>query len=314
MQPLVSVIMPAYNAEKYIGDAIQSILNQTYETLELIIVEDCSVDKTLEKIYSFRDKRIRLFKNVRNKGIAYSTNYGLEQSQGKYIALLDDDDVAFPERLQLQVDYMEKHPEIDILGGMMEIIDAEGKHFQACGVPRNNPKYIKAMLLFHNAGFGNGTAMIRKSFIEKNNLSYQNNCLGMQDYKFYIDSSKCGNISTIDHLLLKCRIHEENETKRRKEKQGRERANLYAKFQRDSLKVSGFNLNEEYLSIINKILGETIQSCDSKEELLLLRDALCEILRQGKEMNIDFYKELEIVCKKELVGAMMKFKMEDWIV
>lgn len=312
MKPLVSVIMPAYNAEKYISDAINSILEQTYDFFELIIVEDGSSDKTLEKIMQFKDKRIHVIRNNKNRGIAYSSNYGIQMCKGKYVALLDDDDMAFPNRLELQVEYMEKHPEIDILGGMSEDINSKGHHYRYGNVPRNNPKYIKAVLLFHCVDFRNGTAMIRKSFIEKNNLKYQDNCLGMQDYKFFIDSSKCGNISTIDYPLLKYRVHNESETNRSKREQANERAQLYAKFQRDSLLASGYKLKNEDLNIINKVLKETDGNCDNIEEIRLLRKALCEILRQAKKMNVDYYKELEIVCKKELSRKLMDFRMEEW--
>lgn len=100
MKPLVSVIMPAYNGEKYIGDAIESILNQTYDNFELIIVEDKSTDHTLDVIHGYEDSRISLYLNECNRGIAYSTNLGIEQSKGKYIALLDDDDMSASRRLE----------------------------------------------------------------------------------------------------------------------------------------------------------------------------------------------------------------------
>ena len=94
MNPLVSVVMPAYNGEKYIGESIESILRQTYDDLELIIVEDKSTDHTLQVIQTYSDTRIHLYTNERNLGISYSTNFGIDHSNGKYIALLDDDDLA----------------------------------------------------------------------------------------------------------------------------------------------------------------------------------------------------------------------------
>lgn len=96
MYPLVSVIMPAYNAEKYIGQVIESILNQSYRDLERVIIEDCSQDGTLDiiKEYVKRDSRIKLLKNDCNRGISYSTNKGNDFFKGIYIALLDDDDIV----------------------------------------------------------------------------------------------------------------------------------------------------------------------------------------------------------------------------
>lgn len=212
MYPLVSVIMPAYNGEKYIGEAIESILNQTYNNLELIIVEDKSTDNTLKIIQKYKDPRIHLYLNSKNQGIAYATNLGIAKSKGKYIALLDDDDIATKQRLEWQTSFMEEHDEVDILGGRSAAIDKNGNFLRYDLEPLRNPKFIKALLLFSNEKFANCSAMIRKSFIEKNNLKYQDNCLGMQDFKFYIDSSKVGTITSIDRLVHLKRIHDEEET------------------------------------------------------------------------------------------------------
>ena len=306
MLPLVSVIMPAYNAEKYIGSAIESILNQTYARLELVIVEDCSTDNTLEIICRYADGRIKLLQNDVNKGIAYSTNRGINFSQGKYIALMDDDDIAALDRLKFQVDYLEKHDEIDILGGRSIEIDSEGNIIRRGGIPRYNPKYIKTVLLFRCVDFVNGTAMIRRKFIDENHLVYQEDCYGMQDYKFYIDSSKVGNISTIENILLYYRVHEGNETKRRKQEYGEQRKQKYAQFQRESLKLSGYSLDEEKMGIINKVLAEGDGGSQDKEELCKLYEVFCEILRQARMMHVDYYIELEHYCKLTLSNQIKK--------
>lgn len=300
MEPLVSVIMPAYNAEKYIAEAIQSVLNQTYKQLELVIVEDCSQDSTLKVIQSYHDTRIVLLRNEVNKGISFSTNRGLDAARGKYIALLDDDDVAMPERLQLQVDYMEQHTEIDILGGKSIDVDETGNVIHMGDTTRYNPKYIKAMLLLGNKDFYNGTAMIRKDFIEKNKLRYQEDCYGMQDYKFYIDSSKVGNLSSIDEYLLVCRNHTGNESFRRRTLFARERAETYARFQDESLAASGFSLDEEDLKLIHKVLAELSGGCDSNEELAQLYGIFRKLAHQGRIMQINYQKELESLLKNLL--------------
>lgn len=300
MKPLVSVIMPAYNGEKYIGDAIEYILNQTYDNFELIIVEDKSTDHTLDVIHGYEDSRISLYLNECNRGIAYSTNLGIEQSKGKYIALLDDDDMSASRRLEWQVEYMEEHKEVDILGGRNAVIDAEGNFIRYDVEPLKNPKYIKAMLLFSNEKFANCTAMIRKSFIIKHGLKYQDGCLGMQDFKFYIDSSKVGVITSIDRLLDFKRIHGEEATIQSMKSHEVERARLFAQFQRDSIRMSGFRLEEEQLQIINETLGESFKRSYTREEAAALYDVFKEILRQAREMKIDYLKELEQVCKKFL--------------
>lgn len=304
--PLVSVIMPAYNAEQYIGEAIKSVLNQTYDNLELIVIEDCSRDNTLQEIEKIKDARLKLYKNSQNFGIAAATNRGLEVCKGRYVALLDDDDIAMPERLSLQVEFLEEHRDIDILGGRSIVIDKVGNVIDYDTAPRNNPKFIKAMLLFNYMDFKNGTVMIRREFITKNGLRYENECYGMQDFKFYIESSKLGKISSIDKFLLKYRIHDKNETVKRMKEFQRERAEKYAEFQKVSLSKSGYDLEEHHMNIIHKALAECNGQCESFEELKLLFQAFEELLKQAGNMNAEYYEELNILCKKKFTEKLVK--------
>ena len=308
LNPLVSVIMPVYNAEQFLDRAIQSILNQTYDKWELLLIDDCSTDNSLKLINKYSDPRIRLLVNETNRGIAQASNRGIEESKGKYIALLDDDDEAIINRLELQVEYMEEHSDVAILGGRSIDMDEHDKILRLKGPVRNNPKLIKAMLLFGNVDFYNGTAMIRKNFIVDNQLRYRDGCYGMQDYRFYIESSKYGKITTLDQYLLKYREHENNETKRNLTEYAKKRAKKLADFQRESLEMSGFILKKEYMLIINKAFGER-EHCDSIEELHLLYGALNEVLIQGNKMNIDYYDELDYLCKKKLGLQLLKLNI-----
>lgn len=103
---LVSIIMPSYNSEKYIRDSIESVLNQTYPYWELLIVDDCSTDKTVDIIKSFKDERIKLFQNKINGGAAISRNWALREAKGKWIAFLDSDDIWLPKKLEEQLLFM----------------------------------------------------------------------------------------------------------------------------------------------------------------------------------------------------------------
>ena len=121
--PLVSVVMPAYNSEKFVGLSIESILNQSFEAFELILIDDCSSDTTLEilKKYEALDSRVRVFANSQNLGIAGNRNYGLSLSVGKYLAWQDADDISRPTRIALQYAFLEAHPDVGIVGGAMHI-------------------------------------------------------------------------------------------------------------------------------------------------------------------------------------------------
>ena len=117
-EPLVSVVMPAYNAEKFIGEAIESILNQTFKDFEFIILDDCSKDSTWKIIqeYAKKDERIVAVRNEKNLNIALNRNKGVEMSKGKYIVWADADDISKPERIEKLVNYMENHSEVGICG------------------------------------------------------------------------------------------------------------------------------------------------------------------------------------------------------
>lgn len=114
--PLVSIALPAFNAEKTIGDALASILLQTFENWELLLIDDGSKDRTLDIVKCFSDPRIRVFADGMNKGLPTRLNEAVDLASGKYFARMDNDDISFPERLQKQVDHLEAHPEIDLLG------------------------------------------------------------------------------------------------------------------------------------------------------------------------------------------------------
>ncbi|HCR4946745.1 TPA: glycosyltransferase, partial [Enterococcus faecium] len=126
--PLVSVIMGAYNSEKTIGRAIDSIIKQTYLHWEMIICDDGSTDGTVKIIrkYVEKDKRIKLVQNKKNSGLAYSLNHCLKYSSGKYVARMDADDISLPERFAYQVGFFEKNPEYDVVGCNRIVFDENG--------------------------------------------------------------------------------------------------------------------------------------------------------------------------------------------
>ena len=133
-QPLVSVIMPVYNGTKYLGEAIDSILKQTYNNFEFIIIDDHSTDKSWEMVldYAKKDKRIKPYRNAKNSGIVYTRNKGfkLMNKKAKYIAIFDADDVSYPNRFEEQVYYLEekyKYVDLGVVGSDIDLIDEEGK-------------------------------------------------------------------------------------------------------------------------------------------------------------------------------------------
>ncbi|SVC41049.1 uncharacterized protein METZ01_LOCUS293903, partial [marine metagenome] len=111
--PLITVLMPVYNGAKYLNEAIDSILNQTFQNFEFIIIDDGSTDDSVKIIKSYDDNRIRLVENRNNLGQSETLNKGLSLTRGKYIARMDQDDISMPERLKKQFEFMENNSDVD---------------------------------------------------------------------------------------------------------------------------------------------------------------------------------------------------------
>ncbi len=127
MQPSVTVLMPVYNAERFLKEAIDSILQQTFTNLELLIINDGSTDSTLNILQQYNDSRIRVITNDTNKGISYSLNLGIEESKTSLIARMDADDISYPERIEKQYAYMQNNPDCALLNTWAREITEEGK-------------------------------------------------------------------------------------------------------------------------------------------------------------------------------------------
>lgn len=133
--PYISIGMPVYNCAATVGQAIRSILNQTFENWELLIIDDGSTDDTLNVVASFKDSRIILSKGERNQGLPTRLNDCVGQARGKYFARMDGDDVAYPERLRKQIEYLESHLDVDLLGAGMIVFRGDGEAYgERCAV------------------------------------------------------------------------------------------------------------------------------------------------------------------------------------
>ncbi len=302
---LISVIMPVYNAEKYVAEAVDSILRQTYPYFELIIVDDCGTDQSMNIISDFEDHRIRILRNDRNRGIAYARNRAIRECRGKYIAIMDDDDRAFPWRFEKQIAYFREHPEIDILGGAVEAIDAQGKVVRKASETLYNPLYIKVNFLFHCI-YHNSEVMLRKSFLEKHPVWYCENCYGMEDFRFWIECSKTGYMTNLQDVILQHRYHEETETSRVKRDEYEARKRYYRELQKLSFVLSGFVLSDREYQIITGSFPEGTVAELSLDEISQMISVMRKIVFQARENRMDFQKELEIYLKKQVYEAVRK--------
>lgn len=197
--PIISVIMPVYNCEKYVGEAVQSILNQTFTDFELLIVDDCSTDATVSIIKSISDARINLIRKEKNSGYTDSLNYAITIAKGKYIARMDGDDISLPNRFQRQVEYLNAHQDVILCGTGIQIIDSDKilKH------PVNHED-IKVKLCFSNAIFHPSVMGRTEAFSE---YKYNKEFEPAEDYDLWTRLVFAGKLANIDEVLLDYRVH-----------------------------------------------------------------------------------------------------------
>lgn len=208
--PKVSVVMPAYNAEKYICEAIDSILNQTFTDFEFLIINDGSTDRTKELILSYNNPCIVYLENERNSGIVVTLNKGLDSAKGEYIARMDADDIAISSRLEKQVAILESDKTIGVLGTGTRIFgETVDTHDTTSST---NSDKLKAELLFSPC-ICHPSVMIRKSVLEKYNIRYKNEFKGAEDYEMWWQIARVSKILATPEVLHCYRIHPHQVTK-----------------------------------------------------------------------------------------------------
>lgn len=201
-QPEVTVLMSVYNGEKFLHEAIQSIINQTYKNYEFIIINDASNDHTEQIIKSFSDRRIRYFKNNENLGLASCLNKGILLSKGKYIARMDADDISMPTRLEKQVCFMNENPDCGVLGTWIKLFPV-GKTIK----PPLVHEEIYA-LLFQNNAIAHPSAILRTKVIIDNHCLFNPDFKMAQDYELWSRLIEITKFSNLPEILLLYRRHQ----------------------------------------------------------------------------------------------------------
>lgn len=214
--PLVSVVMPAYNAEPYVGTAVESVLTQTFRDFELFVVNDGSRDGTGLILRRFLDPRLVVIERD-HQGVVACLDYGFQASRGKYIARMDADDVALPDRLARQVGYLETHPEVGILGSAYHIIDGAGTGLGMRRWPQTDLE-IRWVSLLANP-FGGSTVMVRRDVLARHGLRHDPNFWAAEDYDLWTRILKhCKGWSLPSPLIL-YRAHASSITGRHRDTQ-----------------------------------------------------------------------------------------------
>lgn len=208
MKPRISVVINTYNGGSVIEETINSILSQTYQNFEIVVVDDCSSDRTVEKVRKLGDSRIRIYVNDKNRGAAYSAQRGVDFSRGEYIAKSDQDDISYPRRLEKQLHYMEAHPDIFICGAYHELYYNNSVRKDSVDLKITRSKEFKYALLFDYICFLHSTFFFRRQEANEKGIKY-NKFTFSEDYSFITQSAIKANIGVLPEVLVGYRIHEE---------------------------------------------------------------------------------------------------------
>lgn len=216
--PIVSVIMPAYNGEKHIKEAIESVLNQSFGDFEFIIINDGSEDKTEEIIEEFKQKDPRIIhkKNEKNMRVSYSLNKAIDLANGKYIARMDADDICEAERFEKQFEYMEQNPNCGAVGTNYISLNEDTKEEIKIVKPENDHE-IKLCGLYDRM-FCHPTVMMRKDAFKANDLKYNTEYDGAEGLELFHRARHFMEFHNLQDFLMKCRVNDKNIAERIKNK------------------------------------------------------------------------------------------------
>ena len=209
----VSVLMPVYKTnEVFLREAIESVLNQTFSDFEFLILDDCPDDDRESVVKSYNDERIKYFKNEKNLGITPSRNKLIEMAKGEYLAVFDHDDVCLPERFAKQVEYLDNHSEVGVVGCVVKLMSN--------GKLSRNPVYsddIKRSLMTVCA-ITHPAAMVRKSVLDVNNIRYEEKFSPSEDYALWCRLMPYTEFHNLEDVLFLYRDHENNTSHNQKQK------------------------------------------------------------------------------------------------
>ncbi|MEH8221899.1 glycosyltransferase [Aeromonas veronii] len=243
---LVSVILPVYNCERFIGQAIESILNQTYKNLELIVIDDGSNDDSLSIINSYKyDVRLMVISRE-NKGLVFSLNEGISLANGKYIARMDADDISIIDRIEKQVSFFKRNNDVAILGSRTILIDESNQVIGRCHRPLSDIA-IKSYF-FYGSPLAHPSIMYNLNILSKDEVKYLKEDYPAEDLGLFLRVSRKHKIYNIKEPLLKYRVTASGISNTNKRKQ---------QDKSSQLRVSHFSGNEKEVNFVLAIDRDT---------------------------------------------------------
>jgi len=209
-QTLVSILMPVYNAEKYLGKTLESIQSQTYKNWELFAVDDWSTDRSYSILLEFakKDKRIKLYRNGKHRGVAGAANLALSMIKSNYVARMDADDLMHPERISKQVKFLKENPSVVIVGSQCILIDQDGQKIGEKKFPMNNDGIMK--MIFRSIPIQQPSMMINRGLLPKDFIAYDKSKNTAEEVGLLFKLFKYGEAANLPEFLHFYRLHDKN--------------------------------------------------------------------------------------------------------
>lgn len=244
--PLISVCIAVYNRQKFIQAAIESVLNQTYQNFEIIIIDDGSKDDTVSIIESIADSRIKLFKNESNQGVVYTRNRYLELANGEFIAILDSDDLWFPDKLEKQYHFFASQPDYGICGTTARK-EYENGSTEIWNYPSSDSD-IRARLLW-GSSMVHSSVMFRKNIMDAKKIKYDSTIKQAEDYDFIRQFVFVTKAYNIEEVLTRYAVHNNQFTSEAKEEQVHESIKVAYRYCEDL----GLKMSQEQRIVFQKV-------------------------------------------------------------
>lgn len=292
--PMITVLMPAYNAERYIGKAIASVLRQTYTDFELVIVNDGSTDNTQNIIQSFNDERIVLV-NQHNKGVGAALNIGLKHARAPYIARFDADDICHEQRLEKQISFLQANPEYILVGSDADyILDNDDFLFHFRCIAHTHDEIMDKLYFY--CPFVHPTVMYKKESI-CNAGGYPTDAHNFEDYMLWTSIAKAGKLCNMPEALIQYRLNPNSVTIDEKW-----RGRRFRKLKRDAVK-RGYVTAEEGGELLDIIKAQDVHHIKEGSY-----HALC-----GKKFLADNYQPQKARAHVKKAISIRPFRLDNYL-
>lgn len=321
MNPKISIILPNYNNEKYLKEAIESVLYQTYTNFELIIVDDASTDGSLEIIRAFNDKRIKVITSEVNRHVAYASNLGIKYASGEYIAKIDSDDIWENQKLEKQIEFMENHKEYggcftraNIIDGKSEDANIKYKVIFDLFEKAKNQSQKEWLRFFLSEGncLCNSSSLIRKSIFEKIDGFFNLAYVGAEDYELWVRMVIRYPIYVLDERLVRYRWEEDSENKI----SGLTKERVYAAINLQMMLKSyifDYMTNEEFVEYFKE---DFVNESSNTAQELECEKAQCLLKCTGDEVNFLGLQRFDHILKNpemlDILEKNMNFTLPDF--